>query len=102
MEKQRCVKTDEITRNMLVHALRDVFREETKQGMPAEATRNLILRLAYHDGKKLFLDENEYRKAVQALNGLRDGFIQAGRYTDGVDTVLMRVMSSKYKRRAVR
>ena len=102
MEKKRCVKTDEITRNMLVHALRDVFREEIRQGIPVEATRNLILRLAYHDGKKLFLDENEYRKAVQALNGLRDGFIQAGRYTDGIDIVLMRVMRSKYKRCAVR
>lgn len=102
MEKQRCIKTDEITRNMLVHALRDIFREETEQGESVEVTRNLILRLAYHDGKKLFLDEDEYRKAVQALNGLRDGFIKAGRYTDGIDIVLMRVMRSKYKRCAAR
>lgn len=102
MEKQRCIKTDEITVNMLVHALRDVFRQENETGMPAEVTRNLILRLAYHEGKRLFLDEEEYKKAVQALNGLRDGFIQAGRYTDGIDIVLMRIMRSKYKRCAVR
>lgn len=102
MEKQRCIKTDEITVNMLVHALRDVFRQENEKGMPVEVTRNLILRLAYHEGKKLFLDEEEYKKAVQALNGLRDVFIQAGRYTDGIDVVLMRVMRSKYKRCAVR
>lgn len=102
MEKQRCIKTDEITKNMLVHALRDVFREENENGMPVEVTKSLILRLAYHNGKKIFLDEDEYKKAVQALNGLRDGFIRAGRYTDGIDIVLMRVMRSRYKRCAVR
>ena len=32
MEKRRCVKTDEITVNMLVHALRDVFRKEKDEG----------------------------------------------------------------------
>jgi hypothetical protein len=102
MEKQRCIRADEITRNMLVHALREVFRQENEKGMPVEVTRNLILRLAYLEGKKLFLDEEEYKKAVQALNGLRDGFIQNGRYTDGIDIVLMKVMRSKYKRCAVR
>lgn len=102
MERQRCIKTDEITKNMLVHALRDVFREENENGMPVEVTKSLIFRLAYHDGKKIFLDEDEYKKAVQALNGLRDGFIRAGRYTDGIDIVLMRVMRSRYKRCAVR
>lgn len=102
MEKQRCIRADEITRNMLVHALREVFRQENEKGMPVEVTRNLILRLAYLEGKKLFLDEEEYKKAVQALNGLRDGFIQNGRYTDGIDIVLIKVMRSKYKRCAVR
>lgn len=102
MEKQRCIRADEITRNMLVHALREVFRQENEKGMPVEVTRNLILRLAYLEGKKLFVDEEEYKKAVQALNGLRDGFIQNGRYTDGIDIVLMKVMRSKYKRCAVR
>ena len=102
MEKQRCIRADEITRNMLVHALREVFRQENEKGMPVEVTRNLILRLAYLEGKKLFVDEEEYKKAVQALNGLRDGFIQNGRFTDGIDIVLMKVMRSKYKRCAVR
>lgn len=102
MEKQRCIRADEITKNMLVHALREVFRQENENGAPVEVTKNLILRLAYHDGKKFFLDEEEYKKAVQALNGLRDGFIQNGRYTDGIDIVLMKVMRSKYKRCAAR
>ena len=37
MEKRRCVKTDEITVNMLVHALRDVFREEKEAGASTKA-----------------------------------------------------------------
>ena len=52
MEKRRCVKTDEITVNMLVHALRDVFREKRAHpqkrreilscGWPATRIRNSI------------------------------------------------------------
>ncbi len=97
MEKRRCVKTDEITVNMLVHALRDVFREEKETGASTKETGDLILRLAGHKDKKLYLTEDEYKKAVQALNGLRDTYIKNGRYTDGIDTILMRVMNARYK-----
>lgn len=38
MEKRRCDKTDEITVNMLVHALRDVFREEKEAGASTKET----------------------------------------------------------------
>ena len=63
MEKRRCVKTDEITVNMLVHALRDVFREEKEAGASTKET----------------------------------GDIENGRYTDGIDTVLMRIMNARYR-----
>jgi hypothetical protein len=102
MEKRRCVKTDEITRNMLVHALRDVFREEKEEGISTKETGEFILRLADHKDKKLYLSEAEYRMSVQALNRLRDTYIQNGRYTDGIDTILMRVMSARYKRYMIR
>lgn len=98
MEKRRCIKTDEITVNMLVHALRDVFREEKETGVPTEDTGNLILRLAGHKEKKFYLTEAEYKKAVQALNGLRDTYIENGRYTDGIDAVLMRIMGARYRK----
>mgnify|MGYP007112711611 FL=1 len=94
MEKRRCVKTDEITVNMLVHALRDVFREEKEAGASTKETGDLILRLAGHKDKKLYLTEGEHKKAVQALNGLRDTYIENGRYTD---TVLMRIMNARYR-----
>lgn len=93
---------DEVTKNMLIHALRDVFREEKTKGFPTEETRDLVLKLAEHDSQKLFLDDTEYKKTVQALNSLRNGFIRSGRYTDGIDTVLIKIMRSKYRRCAVR
>ena len=102
MEKRRCVKTDEITVNMLVHALRDVFREEKDAGASTKETGDLILRLAGHKDKKLYLSDGEYRMAVQALNGLRDTYIQNGRYTDGIDAILMRVMKARYKTYRIR
>ena len=46
---------------------------------------------------KLYLTEGEHKKAVQALNGLRDTYIENGRYTDGIDTVLMRIMNARYR-----
>lgn len=102
MEKRRCVKTDEITVNMLVHALRDVFRKEKDEGVPTTDTGNFILRLAEHKDKKLYLNDEEYRMAVQALNGLRDTYIQNGRYTDGIDAILMRVINARYKTYRIR
>ena len=98
MEKRRCVKTDEITVNMLVHALRDVFREEKEAGASTKETGDLILRLAGHKDKKLYLTEGEHKKAVQALNGLRDTYIENGRYTDGIDedNILGKLSDSRY------
>jgi hypothetical protein len=102
MEKRRCLKTDEITVNMLVHALRDVFREEKREGIPTKETGEFILRLAGHSERKLYLDESEYRMSVQALNRLRDTYIRNGRYTDGIDAILMRVMKARYKKYMIR
>lgn len=97
MEKRRCIKTDEITINMLVHALRDVFRKERDAGESTKETGDLILRLACHKNEKLYLTEEEYKKAVFALNGLRDTYIENGRYTDGIDTVLLRIVNARYR-----
>ena len=98
MEKRRCVKTDEITVNMLVHALCGMCSgKKKKRAHPQKRRGDLILRLAGHKDKKLYLTEGEHKKAVQALNGLRDTYIENGRYTDGIDTVLMRIMNARYR-----
>lgn len=102
MVKQRCIKMDEITKNMLIHALRDVFQKEKEQGLNTDATRDLVLKLAYCEDPRLFLADAEYKKCVQALNELRTSFIEKGRYPDGIDTILMKLISAKYKRCASR
>lgn len=102
MEMRRCIKTDEVTVNMLIHALREVLREERKSGAATKDTGDFILRLARHTQRKLYLTETEHRKAVQALNGLRDTYIKDGRYTDGIDTVLVRIMNARYRRYRIR
>ena len=71
--------------------------EEKEAGASTKETGDLILRLAGHKDKKLYLTEGEHKKAVQALNGLRDTYIENGRYTDGIDTVLMRIMNARYR-----
>lgn len=102
MEKQRCVKMDEIMKNMLLVALRDVFREEKAKGVSVEETRNLVLKLVDYQDTKLFLTNSEYKKVIEALNKLRDTYLAAGRYADGIDVVFYKILKAKYKRCAVR
>ena len=102
MEKKRYIRMDEVTRNMLIHALRDVFQEEKEQGRSFLVTGELILKIAGHTDKKLFLTEEEHKKAQQALNRLRDQYIANGRYADGIDTVYAKLMEAKYSRFAMR
>lgn len=102
MEKRRCVKMDDITKNMLLYALRDVFREEKSNGCSTEETRALVVRVAELKSEKLFLTEAEYQKVIEALNKLRDTYLAAGRYADGIDTVFYKILKAKYKRCAVR
>ena len=97
MEKRKCVKTDTITVNMLIHALRDVFREEKEQGLSTKDTGDLILRLAAHQEKKIYLTDAECRKSIQALNKLREAYIQEGRYTDCIDNRLIRILKARYR-----
>lgn len=102
MEKQRCVKMDEIMKNMLIIALRDLFREERKKNLPFEESGKLVLKLEACDDKRLFLSDSEYRKVKEALNLLRNSFIAKGRYTDGIDVVLLKILRAKYKKCAIR
>lgn len=102
MEKLRCVKMDNIMKNMLVHALLDVFKDEKQKGLPLEETRELVLRLTDDTDTRLFMTDQEYRKVIQALNMLRDTFIHAGRYSDGIDKILLKILRAKYKRCAAR
>ena len=86
MTRMRYVKMDRIMNHMLIHALREVFRQEKEQGLPAEQEEG-----------KLYLTEAEHSKSVEALNQLRDTYLKNGRYSDGIDSVLLKIMKSRYR-----
>ena len=54
MTRMRYVKMDRIMNHMLIHALREVFRQEKEQGLPVDTTRDLVLKLAEQEEGKLY------------------------------------------------
>lgn len=46
----------------------------------------------------LYLTDSEYNSIVNALINLKNVLISQGKYTDGVDDVLIKVVSAKKKR----
>ena len=55
----------------------------------------VVLREAkYH----LYLSDDEYRQTIQSLVRLKNNLIAQGRYTDGVDDVLCKVLSAKIRK----
>ena len=48
------------------------------------------------------IDENERRIILNALNALRNNLLAAGRYTDAVDDVLIKVVNAPVKKFKIR
>ena len=46
----------------------------------------------------LYLSKDEYSEVLQSLIRLKNSLIAQGRYTDGVDNVLCKVMSAKKRK----
>lgn len=46
----------------------------------------------------LYLSDDEYRRVMQSLIRLKNSLIAQGRYTDGVDDVLCKVMLAKKRK----
>lgn len=46
----------------------------------------------------LYLSDDEYRQTIQSLVHLKNNLIAQGRYTDGVDDVLCKVLSAKKRK----
>ena len=46
----------------------------------------------------LYLNDDEYRKVLQALIALKNNLIEQGRYTDAVDDVLIKFTKAKKTR----
>ncbi len=46
----------------------------------------------------IYLNDDEYGRVIQSLIRLKNSLIAQGRYTDGVDDVLCKVMSAKRRK----
>ena len=46
----------------------------------------------------LYLFDDEYRRVIQSLIRLKNSLIAQGRYTDGVDDILCKVISAKKRK----
>lgn len=46
----------------------------------------------------IYLTDDEYSEVIQSLIRLKNSLIAQGRYTDGVDDVLCKVMSAKKRK----
>ena len=46
----------------------------------------------------IYLNDDEYGRVIQPLIRLKNSLIAQGRYTDGVDDVLCKVMSAKKRK----
>ena len=46
----------------------------------------------------LYLSDDEYRQVIQTLVSLKNSLTTQGRYTDGVDDVLCKVLSAKIRK----
>ncbi len=46
----------------------------------------------------LYLSKDEYSRVIQSLIRLKNSLIAQGRYTDGVDDVLCKVLSTKKRK----
>ena len=46
----------------------------------------------------IYLNDDEYGRVIQSLIRLKNSLIALGRYTDGVDDVLCKVMSAKKRK----
>ena len=46
----------------------------------------------------LYLSDDEYSEVLQSLIRLKNSLIAQGRYTDGVDAVLCKVLSAKKRK----
>lgn len=49
----------------------------------------------------IYLNDDEYGRVIQSLIRLKNSLIAQGRYTDGVDNVLCKVMSTKKRKVSV-
>lgn len=54
------------------------------------------------DKYHLYLTDEEYSRVIQSLIRMKNSLIAQGRYTDGVDDVLCKVLSAKKRKMKIK
>ena len=88
------LKVDNIMKNMLVVALKDELAVQTEQGNVQVQTEELLAKIRAYDlkEKRLPITSEEQQQIRSALNRLRNKYLEMGRYSDGIDSVIMKVL----------
>ena len=90
------LKTDNIMKNMFTVALKDELAAQSQMGKVRPATEVCSYELSE---KRLPITTEEQRELRNALNRLRDKYLAMGRYSDGIDSVILKVMKPNTSRR---
>ena len=100
LEKQRLFKMGMLEKNFLVKALCDAQKSSGSE--TSGEVQSLINKTVNAPKGKLYLSDTEFQYAAQSLNGMRNAYLSAGRSSGGIDRVLAKLMSSKYRNVPVR
>ena len=97
----RCLfKMGMLEKNFLVKALCDAQKSSGSE--TSGEVQSLINKTVNAPKGKLYLSDTEFQYAAQSLNGMRNAYLSAGRSSGGIDRVLAKLMSSKYRNVPVR
>ena len=95
------LKTDNIMKNMFTVALKDELAAQSQMGKVRPATEAMLQKVRDYElsEKRLPITTGEQRELRNALNRLRDKYLAMGRYSDGIDSVILKVMKPNTSRR---
>lgn len=95
------LKTDNIMKNMFTVALKDELAAQSKSGTVHPETEAMLQKVRTYElsEKRLPITSEEQRELRNALNRLRDKYLAMGRYSDGIDSVILKVMKPNTSRR---
>lgn len=90
------LKTDNIMKNMFVVALKEELAVQQEQGYQWPITEELLQKVRAYElsEKRLPITVEEQREIRNALNRLRDKYLAMGRFSDGIDSVILKVMKA--------
>ena len=88
------LKTDNIMKNMFTVALKDELAAQSQMGKVRPATEAMLQKVRSYE-----LSEKRLPITIEELNRLRDKYLAMGRYSDGIDSVILKVMKPNTSRR---